>query len=197
MDFKFNIGDKVRICPHAKSDNVHGINFAASMEKYKGKEFIITNRFIRDSFPLYYLSADKDDLIRWIWVEEWLEPVNCITISFDPSDRAAAHKAVEEAIKEFYTPKDWTEEEISSAKNLMKDMIQEVFMSGGDVAFDDACQENTIVCVVRPDCFSLDDSCGRSAPHGKDIYNIWIGKCVALCKALHRPIPDFIRLKNT
>lgn len=70
-------------------------------------------------------------------------------------------------------------------------------MSGGDVAFDDAYQENVLVCTVRPDCFSLDESCGRSVPRGKDVYNVWIGKCVVLCKALHRPIPNFIRLKNT
>lgn len=190
---KFKIGDKVRVLadpPHFTDDP--GIN--DEMESYFGDIVTISSYLVDSS----WCRIEEDDR-NFIWDDRWFEPIQnkTVTISFDPSDRASAHKAVEEAIKAFYAPKDWTDDEISSAKDLMKDMIQEVFMSGGDVAFDDACQENTLVCVVRPDCFSLDESCGRSAPHGKDIYNIWIGKCVALCKALHRPIPDFIRLKNT
>lgn len=190
---KFKVGDKVKILldPPRFADDP-GID--DEMESYFGDTVTISSYLVNSSW-----CRIEEDGKTFIWDEHWFEPIQkkTVTISFDPSDRTAAHKAVEEAIKVFYTPKDWTEEEISSAKNLMKDMIQEVFMSGGDVAFDDACQENTIVCVVRPDCFSLDESCGHSAPRGKDVYNIWIGKCVALCKALHRPIPDFIRLKNT
>lgn len=191
---KFKVGDKVRILPNPPRFS-NDPALLDGMKNYLGKEVTIT----------YYDTEDpswceiKEDNGRFFWDERWFEPVQkkLVTISFDPSDRAAAHKAVEEAIKDFYTPKDWTSDEIHQAKVLVGDMVQNVFMSGGDVAFDDACQENALVCVVRPDCFSLDESCGRSAPHGKDIYNIWIGKCVALCKALHRPIPDFIRLKNT
>lgn len=192
---KFKIGDKVRILP----DPPRFFNDPALMDKmkhYLGKEVIITSY---DTENPAWCTIKEDDR-EFFWDERWFEPIQkkTVTISFDPSDKSAAHKAVEEAIKEFYAPKDWTEDEISRAKNLVRDMIQEVFMAGGDVGFDDnAYQKNTIVCVVRPICFSLDESCGRSTPHGKDIYNIWIGKCVALCKALHRPIPDFIRLKNT
>lgn len=191
---KFKIGDKVRILP-GPPQFPNEPALMPEMKNYFGKEVTIASYDAED--PTW--CEIEEDNRRFFWDERWFEPVQkkTVTISFDPSDKAAAHKAVEEAIKTFYAPKDWTEEEISSAKNLMKDMIQEVFMSGGDVAFDDACQENTLVCVVRPDCFSLKESCGRSAPHGKDIYNIWIGKCVALCNALHRAIPDFIRLKNT
>lgn len=200
MSFKFNVGDKVQVCSDIRKDpSTTMIGFAPAMRNYQGKVATIVERF--PSFRgenAYYIDIDEGDRYgRWVWAEAWLEPVKLVTISFDPSDKVAAHKAVEEAIKDFYTPKDWTHEEISSAKNLVGDMVQKVFMSGGDVTFDDACQENTLVCVVHPDCFTLEESCGRSAPHGKDIYNIWIGKCVALCKALHRPIPDFIRLKNT
>lgn len=191
---KFKIGDKVRILPDPPRF-FDDPTLTDGMKNYLGKEVTITSYDAEDST---WCNIEEDG-VRFFWDERWFEPIQkkTVTISFDPSDRAAAHKAVEEAIKDFYTPKDWTDEEISSAKNLMKDMLQEVFMSGGDVAFDDACQKDNLVCVVHPDCFSFDESCGRSAPHGKDIYNIWIGKCVALCKALHRPIPDFIHLKNT
>lgn len=191
---KFKVGDKVRVLsdpPHFTDDP--GID--DEMESYFGDIVTISSYIVDPS----WCRIEEDDR-NFIWDDRWFEPIQkeTVTISFDPSDRAAAHKVVEEAIKAFYAPKDWTDDEISSAKDLMKDMIQEVFMSGGDVGFDDnAFQKNVVVCVVRPDCFSLDESCGRSAPHGKDIYNVWIGKCVALCKALHRPIPDFIRLKNT
>lgn len=189
---KFKIGDKVRVLsdpPRFLDDP--GID--DEMESYFGS--IVTIRSYINSLWCRIEEDDED----FIWDDRWFEPIQkeTVTISFDPSDRAAAHKAVDEAIEKFYASKDWTDDEILQAKNLVKDMVQEVFMSGGDVGFDDACQKNTIVCIVHPDCFSLDESCGRSAPHGKDVYNIWIGKCVALCKALHRPIPDFIRLKNT
>lgn len=200
MKFKFNVGDKVRVCHSIKvTPSLKAIGFCNDMENYKGKVTTIVDCFPSSAdTPAYHIEADKDSVWgHWTWAEEWLEPADWLTISFDPSDRAAAHQAVEEAIKAFYAPKGWADDEILRAKNLMKSMLQEVFMSGGDVVFDDACHDNTLICVVRPDCFSLEESCGRSAPHGKDIYNIWIGKCVALCKALHRPIPDFIRLKNT
>ena len=191
---KFKIGDKVRILPDLLSfPNEPAL--MPEMRNYFEKEATIASY---DAENPTWCEIEEDNR-RFFWDERWFEPIQkkTVTISFDPSDRAAAHKAVEEAIKEFYAPKDWTEDEISHAKNLVRDMIEEVFMSGGKVSFDNTYQKNTLVCMVYPDCLSLNKFLGRSTPHGKDIYNIWIGKCVALCKALHRPIPDFIRLKNT
>ena len=42
----------------------------------------------------------------------------------------------------------------------------------------------------------VDSEYNEQTPQHSDEYNVWIGKCVSLAKALGKPIPDFIKNKN-
>lgn len=196
MSSCFNVGDKVRIAMNAM--DTYDLAFLNDMRVYCGQVVTLDAKFLDDPF-----FRIKEDDGRYVWDESWFEPVCCgnpkmLTISFDPSDKTAAHKMVEEAIKNYYAPKDWTEEEIEQAKELVCEMASTVIMGGGDLFFGHDEDDNSIICTVYNDSFSWEPTHDFYAkPHGKDIYNVWIGKCVALCKALKKPIPDFIRYKNT
>lgn len=193
---KFKIGDKARVVMNP-SDSYHW-KLSGKMNAYRGKVVTIADYDLEED---YYTIEEDDEC--YCWGSKWLEPIcnnepEMITISFDPSDKDAAHKMVEEAIKSYYAPQDWTKEEIEKAKDLICEMASIVLMGGGDLFFGYDDDDNSITCTVYKDSFSWEpghDFCAK--PHGRDVFNVWIGKCVALCKALKKPIPDFIRYKNT
>lgn len=196
MSSRFNVGDKVRIMKNAT--DTRDLAFLKDMRPYCGQIVTLDIKFSDE--PCFRIKEDNG---MYIWDESWFEPVysgipKMLTISFDPSDKAAAHLMVEEAIKNYYAPDNWTEEEIEQAKNLVCEMAVAIIRDGGDLFFGHDEEDNTITCSVYRDSFSWEpghDFCAK--PHGRDVFNVWIGKCVALCKALKKPIPDFIRFKNT
>ena len=194
MSSRFNVGDKVRVAKNATS--TCDLAFLKKMRAYCGQVVTLDSRFSDEP----YFSI-KEDNGMYIWDESWFEPIDrnkpkMLTISFDPSDKATAHKMVEEAIKNYYTPEDWTEEEIEQAKDLVCEMASAIIREGGDLFFAD--EDDSITCSVYRDSFTWESAHDFQAkPSRGDIYNVWIGKCVALCKALNKPIPDFIRFKNT
>lgn len=195
MSMHFNAGDKVLIVadpPRFEDDP--GIR--PEMEKYFGKVVTISEKKCPGLWGI------QEDSNKWSWDERWLVYPQgnngLITISFDPSDKSAAHLMVEEAIKNYYAPDNWTEEEIEQAKNLVCEMAKDVIRDGGNLFFSREEEDNSIACSIYRDSFDWDFAdVFLAKPHGKDIYNVWIGKCVALCKALKKPIPDFIHYKNT
>lgn len=196
MSSCFNVGDKVRIVMNAK--DTCDLAFLNDMRDYCGQVVTLDDKFLDGPF-----FRIKEDDGRYVWDESWFEPVYCdslkmLTISFNPSDKTAAHKMVEEAIKSYYAPKDWTEEEIEQAKDLVCEMAMSIVRNGGDLSFARDDDDDSIDCFVYNNSFSWEPTSNSHAkPHGKDVFNVWIGKCVALCKALKKPIPDFIRYKNT
>lgn len=137
----------------------------------------------------------------YTWDNRWYRESpskNTVTISFNPYDAPSAYRAVKEAIEDYFASREWTEEEISKAKEMVGDMVREVVVNGGDVCFDKRSRnDKAITASVSKDCFNI-ETCQEktSEPYGQDIFNPWIGKCVALCAALHRPTPDFITNKN-
>lgn len=200
MKFKFAVGDKVRV---KLSESKFDIDYNGDMEKFDGREVTISKLDVNTSDrchgPIYRIEEDE-----WFWAEDWFEPIgnnetNMITISFDPSNKTAAHKMVEEAIKNYYAPKDWTEEEVEQAKDLVCEMAMSLIRNNGEVFFRKGTYDDNIIhCAIYLNSFnSYPDRETKSCPYGNDVFNVWIGKCVALCKALKKPIPDFIRYKNT
>lgn len=193
---KFKIGDKVRVVMNP-SDS-YPWKLSGEMNAYRGKVVTIADYVPEED---YYIIEEDGEC--YCWGSKWLEPISnskseMVTISFDPSNKSAAHKMVEEAIKNYYAPKDWAKEEVEQAKELVCEMAKDVIRNGGDLFFSREAEDNSIACSIYRDSFDWDFAdVFLAKPHGKDIYNVWIGKCVALCKALKKPIPDFIRFKNT
>ena len=106
----------------------------------------------------------------------------------------------------------YTEEQIDEAKKITLNMIQEVYSNGDEALFFSHADKKTYYAflIKSGTCCDVEVT---SSPVGStttidsmtdgtivsnatcsnnDEPNEWIGKCVALCKALHKPIPKFI-----
>ena len=104
----------------------------------------------------------------------------------------------------------YTAEQIAEARERVLEMVHDVYADSGEILFFSSKDKKTYYAVLikngvhcnleadlgqveNPATIYADDSViGRSKCSDNDEPNEWIGKCVALCKALHKPIPSFI-----
>lgn len=212
---KFQTGDKVRITAFKHGEERHykgGFNV--------GDIITITMVHAMTSSPDFYDVAETD---AYIFFDDELELVKSDTCKHDCStctchddtvtirvdiplnDKKEAHRIVHAMVKKAYqdaaTAKDkpqnapWTEYEIEFTRDLVSNWAYNVIHNGGDLYWQIQPEDGLEAIVYK----SLKaDSClyGYAAPHHSDEYNIWVGKCVSLAKALGKPIPDFIKNKN-
>ena len=106
----YKVGDRVRIVDH----RVFGMNPDGLMDKWLGK--VMTIREADNSSNLYKMEEDQQEFCGhgWTWYDEMIAGLSgYITIEIDPTDKAAAHKAVEDAIAEHQRKVyEWTDAEI-------------------------------------------------------------------------------------
>lgn len=139
-----------------------------------------------------YLNAYKMRENDYWFNEDELEIVKEISVIIDPRDSAGAHRAVDKAIAEYRKKYfDWTEEELKQARELFKELAAEWVLDQNDILLF---SENRHKEEVRLELNYLSYILGT--PRGNDVFNPIIGKVVCLCKALKKPIPDFINNKN-
>jgi len=106
----------------------------------------------------------------------------------------------------------YTEEQIDEAKKITLRMINEVYFNGDEALFFSNADKKAYYAILIKNgthCnFEMTSSPAESTTiirsqvnstftstakcSNNDEPNEWIGKCVALCKALHKPIPRFI-----
>lgn len=188
---KFKVGDKVKVVKTNILDK----------EKYIGKTFTVLKLTKNiEGKPAYEL----DNTGCWLFFENELVEDISININFNPNDRAGAHKAVEEAIAEYKKKKaEWTEDELAQAREIFKNLIAEwcldnhkgyCFLVNADKT---KCSLfNTNVMVTTPRKGISYEKVAEAEISGNDVFDETIGKVVLLCKALKKPIPDFIKNKN-
>lgn len=112
-----------------------------------------------------------------------------ITLKVDLEYPDEAHHAIDEAVKVYEADKlKWTEEEIAEAKQLAMQIMQQLCLDGYSISWSKA--DNAI------SLWMLDED---SRNHSNTFFmtdplywNIWIGKCVCLCRATGRDVPAFI-----
>lgn len=181
---KFKEGDKVRFVR-----NRRGVG--NNRNYLLGKVFTIAEK--------YDWSSDTwlvNENTNFFFTEEELELVEKnekIRIVIDPTDSAGAHRAVDKAIAEYRKKYfDWTDEELKQARELFKELAAEwvldrrkplIFISNGFAK---------MVQLLTNAGFEI----ARATAKNDDVFNPIIGKVVCLCKALNKPIPDFINYKN-
>lgn len=184
---KFKVGDLVRV----NLPKTMGSMFWGS--QVIGKTYRVKS--VDDSGDVYYL----EDGYSFRYVENWLEAADTVQIFIDPSDPKSAHSAVSKACKEWKDKQRyWTEEEIKEAERLSDEMVLELFHAGKSPMFSYSGCGNT-VSEVKMKFGTWVGTYGEAycaKVRGKDIPNLDIGKCVCLCKATGREIPDFILRKN-
>lgn len=147
--------------------------------------------------------------------EDEIEPVDdTVTVTFDAPlfNKKMAHSIAHHMVEKAYNdaesastksapkqPEDWTYEEIKEARELIVSWVVDIIKSGGEVFWiTPEVGDQRIICFYYPTFGSVSskDGVAKPMPNG-DLYNVWIGKCVSLARALGRPVPEFIRKKNT
>ena len=193
----YKVGDRVRIVNYRTEE----MNGDGGMDRWLGK--VMTVRGIKEhlSNP-YKMMEDRYEFggDGWFWGDEMIAGlVDTITIEINPADKAAAHKVVEDAIAEHQRKaREWTEAEIEEAIQLSDEMILELHHRHLSPVLGYKKSENkTVLHLAKSDAES-----GRgwkeytSSPRGDDPFDYDIGRCVCLCRATGRKIPEFIRDKN-
>lgn len=112
-----------------------------------------------------------------------------ITLKVDLEYPDEAHHAIDEAVKAYEADKlKWTAEELAEAKHLAMQIMQKLCLDGYSISWSKA--DNAI------SLWMLDE---ESRNHSNTFcmtdpfyWNIWIGKCVCLCRATGREVPAFI-----
>ena len=172
---EFKKGDKVRF--------VRDYILSTARHNLLGEIFTIEREYLNA-----YKMREND---YWFNKDE-LEIVKEISVIIDPRDSAGAHRAVDKAIAEYRKKYfDWTEEELKQARELFKELAAEWVLDQNDIlVFRNNRNEERITMETCAMCDIL------GTPRGNDVFNSTIGKVVCLCKALHKPIPDFINNKN-
>lgn len=188
---KFKVGDRVKvnnlIDNPFKQEYYGRIGTIVRNEKVKNE-----NRWILDFNPI------------WVFYDDELELAEEVNITINPNDRAGAHKAVEDAIAKYKKKKaEWTEDELAQARELFKELIVEwcldnhkgyCFLTNVDKTRCTLFDPNVIVTTPRKGPFY--ERVAETEISGNDVFDETIGKVVLLCKALKKPIPDFINNKN-
>lgn len=183
---KFNVGDKVRV-----SKNIINANVPDEMKDFAGA--IVTISYVGEHFEEYSIMEDYEG---HCWKEKWFTPIKgkVITISFIAETKEAAMRTAKKKIEEVFSSKDWTDADISAARDLIASLVSKAVKDGGEVSFKKI--GNTISCCLYESSFSFFHETADATPQGQDIPNDWIGKCVSICKVMHEPIPSFITNKN-
>lgn len=203
---KFKTGDKVKFVKQIFSKTRMEQGFCIN------DVFTITDTF--DCRPylreVVYSVKGFDDYPLYEREIELYDPdFMTVSVKLPLNDKKMAHRIVNNLVDSTYYAEKlrkekaekenrrWTPEEIQKAKNLCIDIVSEVVLNCGDVTwYLKGGGRNGIVCIVYPNCFSKEMRHGFASPHGFDEYNEWIGKCVSLCKAYGKSVPDFIKNKN-
>lgn len=115
-----------------------------------------------------------------------------ITLKVDLEYPDEAHHAIDEAIKAYEEDKlKWTEAEILEAQNSSMRIMSRLCLDGYSISW---CEIESYglhsISVWLESEEGERTSCTCSISPSK--WNIWIAKCVCLCRATHQKVPDFI-----
>jgi len=77
----FEIGDVIRVKLYSDIKNNFFIHWANGMSKYCGNVYTIINKYSREGHTVYeldgaYAGKYVNDNGYWVFVDEWLEPVD-------------------------------------------------------------------------------------------------------------------------
>lgn len=116
-----------------------------------------------------------------------------ITLKVDLEYPDGAHHAIDEAVKAYEADKlKWTEEEITEAKRLAMKIMMKLCLDGYSISWSDTGKSSgyisIYVLVISENGKDSDCTCTISQIK----WNIWIAKCVCLCRATGMEVPAFI-----
>lgn len=116
-----------------------------------------------------------------------------ITLKVDLEYPEEAHHAIDEAVKAYEADKlKWTEEEIAEAKRLAMRIMARLCLDGYSISWCDIGEAYGLHTIsLWLDSKETENPGGRCSISPSK-WNIWIGKCVCLCRSTGREVPAFI-----
>lgn len=115
-----------------------------------------------------------------------------IEINVDLEYPEEAKYAIEKAAEEYQKDKlKWTAQEIDKAKCLAMSIMNQLCLDGYSISWSKA--DNAIsLWMLDEDSHNHSNTFCMTDPF---YWNVWIGKCVCLCRATGREVPEFITKK--
>lgn len=158
--------------------------FTKEMRKFCGQEFDTSD------------AHDIGEYAGWLWHPDWLEPVKekekeTLTIKVDPNNWEEAYKILEKALNDY--KRLWTKEEIAEAIRVTDEEIIKLHHKHTSPVFYYQDKNVGVTCNFGS---NGKEGIYSAKCHDGEIYNIEIGRCVAICKMTGRKIPDFIANKG-
>ena len=183
--------------------STNGIPFTSQVLFKCGQEVDVLDKkgsFYRESKPLGVMFDPDwlEFLNETTEVEDFKNDPDTITITVRADDREFAHRCLDDAIDEYEKRYDWTSLEIYKAKGICTFLLDKAFSKNLCPVFynlEDYNEGPFVRCDLNYGAFGI-DKIAHALPKGKDKFNWDIGRCVALCKAMGEPVPDFIKNKN-
>ena len=115
-----------------------------------------------------------------------------ITLKVDLEYPEEAHHAIDEATKAYEADKlKWTEAEIMEAQRLAMRIMSRLCLDGYSIEWFGSGSYIVVYIRAYEEAESKKSDCAFYAPD----WNIWIAKCVCLCRATGRDVPAFITKK--
>ena len=116
-----------------------------------------------------------------------------ITLKVDLENPDEARHTIDELVKAYEADKlKWTAEELSEAKRLAMQIMQQLCLDGYNITWSVKVKLDytTSVSVFLQD--SLTNREWGFCLLSNEKWKLWIAKCVCPCRATHQKVPDFI-----
>lgn len=118
-----------------------------------------------------------------------------LTLKVDLEHPDDAKFAIDKAVEAYETEKlKWTEEETAEAKRLAMKIMEQLCLDGYSIEWcrvtEAYCYKAVSVWLSKPDDESFKRNATCCIPSTS--FDIWVAKCVCLCRATGRDVPAFI-----
>lgn len=196
---RFKVGDRVRVRKDLVAGDCYtdGCYFNEFMADMRGNIYQIGEAIGNGDGLRYRLDGEK-----WSWTDDMLEPAeHQITIAYT-GDKGEAHKALEAEIKRLSGAKA-TPERVERARALVGEILLGLIGGGyesvgsfryavfaGD-GIGAAEERRSIHCTLLSR-FGTEEVHTTAVCAPEDEYSVWIGRAVALCKAVGKELPGWL-----
>ena len=173
---KFKAGDKVRVKSWKEIEKTLNNCRRCCGVYFNGEMEYLCEKVIKLSESDVYLpGAFRDNKDGWLWVEEWLEPINDFVITIRGISPEELEKTFGERIKEL---------EIISQPRSVAEIYEELFLSAKDCNIEFKCKGWTTLAIVWKYNGTVETGYARRKP--SDASNRKAGQSLALARALGR-----------
>ncbi len=112
-----------------------------------------------------------------------------LDLKVDLENPDEALHTIDELVKMYEADKlKWTEEELTEAKHLAMQIMQQLCLDGYSISWQ--CGKHSVYLWIADDArqkfFDI------SYANKENLWDVWVAKCVCLCRATGRDVPAFI-----